>query len=127
MEILFWDITTTPAEEEEMIKRIAEDIHRRRLDEVAIILIRGLEPLNYIGTQLGRVFVLPFLPAFGENVGITGNKFIQIFEKSDNVKKLLDLIEEMASEENEPIDDESKDPENKVAIEKKGWKRYFPF
>ena len=123
---MFEDVKLTPEEEEAMITNIAEEIHRRNLNEVAIIVIRSLEPLNYIGTQAGRLFVSPFLPAFGDSIGITGNKLMQIFEKSDNVKKLLDLLEEMAKKEADSKVDDIKDPENKITI-KKGWRRYFPF
>ncbi len=110
-----------------MIKSIAEEIHKRGMNEIAIIVIRSLEPLNYIGMQLGRVFVSPFLPAFGENLGITGNKFIQIFEKGDNVTKLLNFIEEMAGKEDKPKEEDFTEAENKITIEKKGWRRYIPF
>ena len=124
---MFRDIEITPEDEEEMIRSIAEEIHRRSMDEIALIVIRSLEPLNYIGMQAGRLFVSPFLPAFGDNLGITGNKFIQIFEKPDNVKKLLNLIEETVKKEDEPKEHDIKEPENKIAIEKKGWRRYLPF
>ena len=124
---MFRDVETTPEDEEEMITSIAEEIHRRNLDEVALIVFRSLEPLNYIGMQAGRLFVAPFLPAFGDNLAITGNKVMQIFEKTDNVKKLLNLIEEMARNENDSKEEDTKDPEEKITIKKKGWRRYLPF
>jgi len=42
---------------------------------------------------MGRLFVSPFLPALGENIGISGEKFLQIFEKHENVEKLIKTIE----------------------------------
>jgi len=59
----------------------------------AIFIIQCINPLSYIGAQMGRLFVSPFLPALGENIGISGEKFLQIFEKHENVEKLIKTIE----------------------------------
>lgn len=48
-----------------------------------------------------RARISPFLPVFGENIGIGGEKFFQIFEKRENVEKLIKVVEEFTREEKE--------------------------
>jgi len=121
---LYWDIEVTPEDEDEMISKIAEKIHQHGLDVAAIIMIESVKPLSYIGTQMGRFFLSPFLPAFGENIGMRGEKFLQIFEKRDNVEKLIKAVEELKQEEEERKKAEMAEGGKP---EKKGWRRFLPF
>ncbi len=59
---LYWDIEVTPEEEDEMISKIAEKIHQSGLDVAAILMIETIKPLSFIGAQMGRFFLSPFLP-----------------------------------------------------------------
>jgi len=74
---LYYDIEVTPEDEDEMIRKIAEKIHQYGLDVAAILMIESVKPLSFIGAQMGRFFVSPFLPALGENVGMSGEKLFQ--------------------------------------------------
>jgi len=132
---LYWDVEVTPEDEDEMIRKIAETIHKYGLDVAAILMIESVKPLSFIGAQMGRFFVSPFLPALGEDVGISGEKFLQIFEKHENVEKLITAIEELTREEEEQkkaekakkLEEKRAKIEAGEAPEKKGWRRFIPF
>lgn len=132
---MYWDVEITPEDEEEMIRKVAEQIHKYGMEVAAILFIESIRPLTYIGAQMGRFFVSPFLPAFGENIGISGEKFLQIFEKRGNVEKLLTTLEELAKEEpkkpkkkaEKPKEEDVTVTESEEAPPKKGWRRFFPF
>jgi len=132
---LYWDIEVTPEDEDEMISKIAEKIHQYGLDLPAILMIETVKPLSFIGAQMGRFFLSPFLPAFGENIGMSGEKFLQIFEKRENVEKLIKAVEALTQEEEErkKAEKAKKLEEKKAKMaeggepEKKGWRRFLPF
>ena len=105
--VLYWDIEVTSEDEDEMIRNIAHKIHEYELDMAAIIMIESVKPLSYIGTQMGRFFVSPFLSALGENIGISGEKFLQMFEKRENVEKLIKAVEGLTQEGEEQRSDGS--------------------
>ena len=121
---MYWDVEVTSEEEEELIRKIAEKMHSYGMDVPAIILLESVKPLTYIGSQMGRVFVSPFLPIFGDEIGLTGEKLLRVFEKRENVEKILNHLEEMSREE-ERKKSEKKSEESEQ--EKKGWRRFLPF
>lgn len=124
---MYWDIEVTPEDEEKMIKNIAQKIHKSGLDVAAILMIETVKPLSYIGTQLGRFFISPFLPVFGENVGINGEKLLQIFEKHENMEKLIKSVEELQRKEEEQKKTEKAKIAEEAKPERKGWRRFIPF
>jgi len=132
---LYRDIEVTSEDEDDIIVKIAQKIHEYGLDIVAIIMIESVKPLSYVGSQMGRLFVSPFLPVLGENVDIIGEKFFRIFEKRENVEKLIKAVEELTREEEEKKKAEkAKKLEEKKAKmaeggapEGKGWRRFLPF
>ena len=132
---MYWDVEVTPEDEDEMIRKIAKTIHKYGLDVAAILMIESVKPLSFIGAQMGRFFVSPFLPALGEDIGISGEKFLQIFEKHENVEKLITAIEELTREEEEQkkaekakkLEEKRAKIEAGEAPEKKGWRRFLPF
>jgi len=126
VEGLFWeDFELTEEEEEEVIRKTAEIIHRFGLDVAAILMIESIKPLVYVGGQMGRFLVSPFLPAISEDLGRKGEVFLRVFEKRENVEKLLNLLEEMAGGEEE--EKRKKAPIDEEKPKKKGWRRFFSF
>ncbi|HDI52782.1 MAG TPA: hypothetical protein ENF89_01385 [Candidatus Bathyarchaeota archaeon] len=123
---LFWeDIELTEEDEEEVIRKTAEVIHRFGLDAAAILMIESIKPLAYIGGQIGRFLISPFLPAISEDLGRKGDIFLRVFEKRENVEKLLKLLEEMAGEEEgKPLETSENGGEEH---RKRGWRRLIPF
>ncbi|RLI07567.1 hypothetical protein DRO24_02750 [Candidatus Bathyarchaeota archaeon] len=123
---LFWeDLQLTEEDEEKVIRKTAEIIHRFGLDAAAILMIESIKPLAYIGGQMGRFLISPFLPAISEDLGRKGDIFLRVFEKRENVEKLLSLLEEMAKEEERRPQEtfENDEKEHK----KRGWRRLIPF
>jgi ABC-type Zn2+ transport system substrate-binding protein/surface adhesin len=131
---LFWDIELTPEEEDELIGKVAEKIHQYGMEVAAILMLESVKPLTWVGSQMGRFFLSPFLPALGETVSIGGEKIFQVFEKHENVEKLIVKLEELASEEKEKPEAKAVEPEaaakeaeSEEAPKKKGWRRFLPF
>ena len=132
---MYWDVEVTSEDRNEIIDKIAQKIHASGLDVAAILTIESVKPLSYVGAQMGRFFVSPFLPILGENVGINGEKFLQIFEKGDNVEKLIKAVEELTQEEEErkraekakKLEEKRKDTQIGEISGKKGWRRFIPF
>ena len=116
---MFREIDVTPEEEEELIKKAAEIVHKYGMDVAAILFLETVKPLVYIGGQMGRFFLYPFIPFFGERVTIGSEKFFTVFEKRENVEKLLKLVEEKAKEKETQVRAE--------AQTKKSWRRLLPF
>ena len=80
---------------------------------------------------MGRLLISPFLPIFGDNIQIGGEKLLQIFEKRENVEKLIKTVEDLNQQEEErkKIEKDKKLEEKQVkgeTSEKKGWRRFLP-
>lgn len=82
-------------EEEEMIDYLAKKIHQAGMDVPAIILFEGSKPIVWIGGEMSRVFITPFIPIISEKWGIKAEKFVNVFEKRENVEKLLKKLENL--------------------------------
>ena len=124
---MYYNIDVTPEDEEKMIKKLADEIHKRDVGIFAILMLETLKPLSYVGTHLGRAFISPFLPAFGDDIGIGGEKAMQFFEKRENVEKLLTTLEELAEEDERSKKEAKKAAKSKEGPEKQWWKRLIPF
>ena len=112
-----WNLEVTSKDEDEMIGKIAQKIHEYGLDVAAIFMIESFKPLSFVGAQMGRFFISPFLPTFGENIGISGEKFLRIFEKHENVEKLILAVEELAREEEERKKAEKAEEIERIKVE----------
>lgn len=132
---MYWDTEITPEEEEELIIKTAEKIHAQGFDTAAILFLESTKPLAFIGGNMSRLFIGPFLPALGKQYGLTGEKLIDVFEKKKNVEKLICLIEEMAQEDEKRKKEErerkkslKKSTEKDNTSDKRiGWRKYLPF
>jgi len=129
---MFWDEEVTPEEEARIIEWTAREFHKYGLEAAGILFLESSKPLAFIGSQLGSVFVMPFLPFFGDSAYTKGDKFFKVFQKRANVEKLIKRLEELSETEfiNEGKGGESegeKEMETKAKEEKKGWRRFLPF
>ena len=125
---MYWDMELTEEEEEEVIKSVAKKIHQYGMEVAAILMLESVKPLTFIGSQMGRFFLSPFLPAFGDNIGLAGEKLFYVFEKRENMEKLLTVLEELAREEPEPKKvEETTVTESDEAPQRRGWRRFLPF
>jgi len=133
---MFWDLEVTPDDEEQLILGVAKEIRRYGMDVAAILFLESSKPLTFLGAQMGRAFISPFLPAISEDLGVKSEKLFRIFENRANVEKLISVLEELEREEDKKKrEKKKKEKEAKLAEqgelveapEKKGWRRYLPF
>lgn len=124
---MYFDIEVTPKEQEEIIQKIAKTIHKYGLDVAAILIFESVKPLSYMGSQMGRLFLSPFLPAISKDVGIGGEKLFQIMEKQENVEKLIEAVEKLTQGEEERKKAEKVKLAEEGELERKGWRRFIPF
>jgi hypothetical protein len=129
---MIWDEEVTPEEETRVIEWAAHEFHKYGLDAAAILFLESGKPLAFIGSQIGSVFVMPFLPFFGDSAYTKGDKFFKVFQKDSNLERLIKRLEELSdmdlengerSKSEETVDKSGE----KGREEKKGWRRYLPF
>ena len=89
---MVWNNNLSSEEENEIIQRVAEKIIKYKMETVAILFFTTVRPLAYITGQLGLAFVTPFAPVLNET-GVTAEKLLKVFEKRENVEKLISIIE----------------------------------
>jgi hypothetical protein len=143
---LYYDVEITPEIEAEYIEKVAQKIHEQKMETTAILLLESSKPLVWVGGEMGRFFITPFVPIISDKWGVTSEKFFLIFEKRENVEKLLKRLEALVQEEDakkkeerqakkklnqakveetEPSMMPASDKEQ-TKIEKKGWRKYLP-
>jgi ABC-type Zn2+ transport system substrate-binding protein/surface adhesin len=111
---LYYDVEVTPKDEEEFIEKVAQKIHEYEMETAAILLLESSKPLVWVGGEMGRFFISPFVPVISDKWGIVSEKFFLIFEKRENIEKLLKRLEELTQE-----DDAKAKEEKRAAKEKK--------
>lgn len=87
-EILPEDIN--PEEAEKILKRVSEEIVKRKLTAPAIFLLESCSPLNFIGSQ-AMIALEPFIRTIFDLPNY--RKFALLMEDDKNVKRLIDMIE----------------------------------
>ena len=139
----FDETELTEEEVDEIIRKIAERIQQYGMETVAILTLESVKPIVYIGGEMSRLMISPFLPALGPNANELGENLINVFEERKNVEKLITILEEMESgeygkEEDEqeagapeegqekPEADEASD-EQAEQKKRKSWRDWLPF
>ena len=146
---MYYDIELTPQEEDELIEMVAKKIHEYGMETAAILLLESSKPLVWIGGEMGRFFITPFVPIVSDEWGVKSEKFFLTFEKRSNIEKLLTRLEQLTKEEEEkkkklkeeekklkkdkksseseakPNEVEPETDENLNKEKKKGWRKYF--
>lgn len=91
-------------EENQAIEYISNKVLESGLDEVVPILLAAMYPLCYILGQFGRVLIEPYTVLLGKHEK-SFDKYVSIFEKRKNIRRLMDEIDELsdAKRENEKI------------------------
>jgi len=136
----------TPAEEEEAIEKLAQVIHKYGMETVAILSLESMKPLVWIGGELGRAFITPFVPVVSEAWGQKTEKFFRIFQKRENIDRLLTRVEKLAEEEEKKPEEvkeggspaqgeeQAEEPSTETKAEqpsqekgREGWRRFLPF
>jgi hypothetical protein len=139
----FDETELTEEEVDEIIEKAAEKIRKYGMETFAILTLESVKPIVYIGGEMSRLMISPFLPALGPNANELGENLINVFEERKNVEKLITILEEMASgeygkEEDEqeagapeegkekPDADEASD-EQAEQKKRKSWRDWLPF
>jgi hypothetical protein len=94
---MFRDEELPPEEVNEVLGRIAVKVVDHELELFARFLLGMSWPLAFIGGQMGRVFLSPYLFVFGDKEDNMSKK-IFIFEKRENIFKLIDKIDALSEE-----------------------------
>ena len=142
---MYYDVEITPETEAEYIEKVAQKIHEYEMETAAILLLESSKPLVWVGGEMGRFFITPFVPIISDKWGVTSEKFFLVFEKRENIEKLLKRVEQLAQEADDKKKEEKaarKKAEQEKAqanapegtspsgeqpqTEKKGWRKYLP-
>jgi len=90
----------SPEEVEEAIEKVARKIIDIGMGEVAVLALGLGYPFAYIGGQMGRVLISPYSVLFGKYED-SFNKYITIFEKRENIAKLINRLNDLIEEKRE--------------------------
>jgi hypothetical protein len=86
----------TDIDVDELIEKVAKRIVDAKMEAPAILALEAARPLASIGSQMGRVMVAPWFGIFGWNTMNKVDNYMAIFEDKNNVKKLVQKIEDLA-------------------------------
>jgi hypothetical protein len=136
---LYYDVEVSPELEAEYIEKAAQKIHEQEMETAAILLLESSKPLVWVGGEMGRFFITPFVPILSDKWGETSEKFFLVFEKRENIEKLLQRLEQLAQEDTDKKRAEKEAAKKAKAeaaaaesgatqpTEEKGWRKYLPF
>lgn len=145
---MYYDVDITPELEAEYIEKVAKKIHEYEMETAAILLLESSKPLVWVGGEMGRFFITPFVPILSDKWGVISEKAFLIFEKRENIEKLIKRMEQLVQEEDDKKRAEKKAAKEKAKLEesekmkaestsppgavqsdaeKKGWRKYLPF
>ena len=92
---MFYDIKVTEQERDEIIEKWAQKVVGRGLEMPAVLFLEMHKPLSFLASQ-GLIVTMPFLGAF---VGPeTVAKYSKLLEDRQNIERLIQRIEELATE-----------------------------
>jgi len=131
-------VEISPELEAEYIEKAAQKIHEQEMETAAILLLESSKPLVWVGGEMGRFFITPFVPILSDKWGETSEKFFLVFEKRENIEKLLQRLEQLSQEDTDRKKAEKEAAKQAKADaaaageippteEKKGWRKYLPF
>ena len=96
---MFWDLELTPEEVEAVIQDVYRKISEYKMETVSILTLESIKPWAYVGGELVRAALAPVIPALGENLGLTSEKMLHVFEDRKNIERLIQLLEENIKKE----------------------------
>ena len=77
--------------ESELIDEIARQVVNYGFQDLSVLLLEVVRPMSFVGSRLGLNYMAPFLEFFG----IKGAEYTILFEKEENVKRLIRRINEL--------------------------------
>jgi len=88
------ELELTPQQEEELIEKLAQFILKHKMETPALLFLESLKPLSFVGSTFAMMYVAPFLDIYGVNF----NQYAMLFQKRENVERLLQRIEALIKE-----------------------------
>lgn len=86
-----------PEEQESVIEEVAKKLVDAGLDEIAALILPFGYPFAYIGGEMSRIFIGPYTVILGKYEN-SFDKYISIFEKRENIRKLINRIDILGDE-----------------------------
>lgn len=86
-----------------IIESVAKKIIDMELEGPAIWILQTIKPLSVIGGELAYFYLAPFLPLLDEK----GYEFLDIFEKRENIERLIKTIEKMTKDKGRNVGENS--------------------
>ena len=90
--------------ENDLIETVAKKIVDSGLDPIAMMILQTIKPISTIGGELAYFFLAPYLPLLDEK----GYDFLDIFEKRENIEKLIINVERLNSVNGKSIEKRKK-------------------
>ncbi len=90
------DHESEPVNVDELIEKIANKVVEIGMEAPAILALETARPLSFIGSQMGRALIAPWFGVFGWGAMMKADNYMEVFEDKENVKKLVQRIEELA-------------------------------
>jgi hypothetical protein len=87
--------------EADYIEKTARFINKTGMDVPAIILLNTFKPLAFIMGELSSFFLAPFFIILADTE--LGFDFIDCFEKTENINKLVKRVEELSKKKTEKM------------------------
>jgi len=88
------ELELTPKQEEELIEKLAQFILKHKMETPAILFLETLKPVSFVSSTFAMMYVAPFLDIYGFNI----NQYALLFQKRENVERLLQRIEALIKE-----------------------------
>jgi len=81
----------TPEQEEKLINQMAMYIAKYKMETPAGFFLGAIKPFSYVVSNLIILPASPFFYLFG----LDGYRYVDFFEKPENVKRLINKLEEL--------------------------------
>jgi hypothetical protein len=94
---MLWQKELSEEDKNKLIEKIAKKIVEKRLEVPAIFFLESIKPVAFVGTQISYIVFAPFLYLLGPE----SFNYLSIFEKREDIEKLLSKIEELSEENKE--------------------------
>jgi hypothetical protein len=110
----------SPERQAELLKKIADQIVKRKLTTPAIMFFESVKPLSFVGSQ-ALVFLQPIVQAFLNRKEY--DEIVLMMEERENVEKLLCEIERQEAEwqERERLEKDAAKAKRKAEGKKTLW------
>lgn len=111
----------SPEELDLTINKIATTIVERKMETAALLFFESIRPVSVLSAKLGGAMLAIMIPL----IGYTIDDLIVPFRESENVEKVINLIEIKTKERDDKIKEEKAKKKLIKVKKKKPW--YWPF